>query len=98
MGRDRRVGIGESGVRCGLKVHVRLGPALASSDGLELERGREVESEVESVPNGDVDGLHVEIVLEDNEASVDLSGIAEDLLEHRNGLVTSHLAASDLPV
>ncbi len=68
LARRGRVRVREGRVRRRLEVQVARRPALALSDRLEGQLRRKRERGVERVPDGEVDGLRVEVVLEDDES------------------------------
>ena len=89
-------GVGSVVVRLNVSVVHRL--AQASDDGLDLERRLVRKGIGQNVPSGDVDALLEQIVLKDNETSVDSGRVANDVLPVVEHLGGAHGAARDIEV
>ena len=96
--RVRRTTNGVGLVVVRLEVSIRERLAQASDDRLDLERRLVRERIGEDVTGGDVDRLLEEIVLENDETSVDGGRVADDVLPVVEHLGGAHGAARDIEV
>ena len=93
-----RAGEGVRGVVVRLEIRIVERLAQASDDRLDLERRLVRERIGEDVTSGDVDRLLEEIVLENDETSVDGGRVADDVLPVVEHLGRGREAAGDVEI